>query len=151
MAYSEQLANRVRALLAGRDDVAERPMFGGLTFMVAGHMCCGVHGDELIVRLHPDDEDAALAPARTRDGLHRPADARVRDRRPRRTEGPGAATLGRPRGRARRDAPAQAAEAKGGPDMSEVRIGDDLRLDAPIDVVCTRSKTRRRTCVGIGS
>jgi TfoX N-terminal domain len=60
MAYSEPLADRVRALLGDRDDVAERPMFGGLTFMVAGHMCCGVHGDELIVRLHPDDEDAAL-------------------------------------------------------------------------------------------
>jgi TfoX N-terminal domain len=61
MAYSEPLANRVRAQLADRDDVDERPMFGGLTFMLGGHMCCGVHGDELIVRLHPDDEDAALA------------------------------------------------------------------------------------------
>src|SRR5919201_2022851 len=61
MAYSERLADRVRALLSDRDDVVERPMFGGLTFMVRGHMCCGVHGDELIVRLHPDDEEAALA------------------------------------------------------------------------------------------
>ena len=68
MAYSERLANRVRALLA------ERPMFGGLTFMVAGHMCCGVHGDELIVRLHRDDEDAALARphARAMDFTGRP-------------------------------------------------------------------------------
>ena len=61
MAYSEELADRVRALLSGRDDVAERPMFGGLTFMVGGHMCCGVHGGELIVRLDPDDEAEALA------------------------------------------------------------------------------------------
>jgi TfoX/Sxy family transcriptional regulator of competence genes len=61
MAYSEQLVNRVRALLSDRDDVDERPMFGGLTFMVGGHMCCGVHGDELIVRVHLDDEDGALA------------------------------------------------------------------------------------------
>jgi TfoX/Sxy family transcriptional regulator of competence genes len=61
MAYSEQLANRVRTLLSDHDDVDERRMFGGLTFMVGGHMCCGVHGDELIVRLHPDEEDAALA------------------------------------------------------------------------------------------
>jgi hypothetical protein len=36
-------------------------MFGGLTFMVGRHMCCGVHGNEFIVRLHADDEDAALA------------------------------------------------------------------------------------------
>jgi hypothetical protein len=61
VAYSEQLADRMRALLSDRDDVAERRMFGGLTFMVGGHMCCGVHGEELIVRLHPDDEDAALS------------------------------------------------------------------------------------------
>ena len=56
-----ELADRVRASLEGRDDVAARPMFGGLTFMVGGHMCCGVRGDELIVRLHPDDEAMALS------------------------------------------------------------------------------------------
>ena len=61
MAYSEQLADRVRGLLADRSDVEERPMFGGLTFMVRGHMCYGVHGEELVVRVHPDDERAALA------------------------------------------------------------------------------------------
>jgi TfoX N-terminal domain len=48
MPYSERLAERVRALLSIRHDVDERRMFGGLTFMVGGHMCCGVHGDELI-------------------------------------------------------------------------------------------------------
>ena len=53
MAYDPRLAGRVRTLLTDRGDVAERPMFGGLTFMVAGHMCCGVNKDELIVRLNP--------------------------------------------------------------------------------------------------
>jgi hypothetical protein len=74
MAYSEELADRVRALLKDRDDVAERPMFGGLTFMVGGHMCCGVHGDELIVRLHRDDEATALSRphARAMDFTTRP-------------------------------------------------------------------------------
>jgi TfoX/Sxy family transcriptional regulator of competence genes len=43
--------------LAGRNDVVEKPMFGGLTFMVAGNMCCGVHRNELILRL-----DAATEP-----------------------------------------------------------------------------------------
>lgn len=61
MAYDEGLAARVRALLADRTDVSERKMFGGLTFMVGGNMCCGVNGDELIVRLDPDREDEALA------------------------------------------------------------------------------------------
>jgi len=37
--------------LAGRLDVEEKPMFGGLTFMVAGNMCCGVKRDDLIIRL----------------------------------------------------------------------------------------------------
>lgn len=54
MAYDEKLAARIRSVLADRLDVCEQPMFGGLTFMVAGRMCCGVAGDELIVRLDPE-------------------------------------------------------------------------------------------------
>ena len=61
MAYDEHLAARVRALLAGRADVSERKMFGGLTFMVGGNMCCGVNKDELIVRLDPEREDDVLS------------------------------------------------------------------------------------------
>ena len=61
MAYDEPLAGRIRSLLADRADVREQRMFGGLTFMVAGNMCCGVHGNELIVRLDPDQEEDALA------------------------------------------------------------------------------------------
>jgi TfoX/Sxy family transcriptional regulator of competence genes len=60
MPYDQKLAARVRALLSARGDVAERPMFGGLTFTLRGHMCCGVNRDELIVRLDPAEEDAAL-------------------------------------------------------------------------------------------
>jgi hypothetical protein len=49
-------------------------MFGGLTFMVGGNMCCGVSGDELIVRLDPDREQEALASphARPMDFTGRP-------------------------------------------------------------------------------
>jgi TfoX/Sxy family transcriptional regulator of competence genes len=74
VAYDEKLAARVRALLADRKNVSERTMFGGLTFMVAGHMCCGVNDDELIVRLDPDREDDALAKphARPMDFTGRP-------------------------------------------------------------------------------
>ena len=61
MAYDEKLAARIRAILADHADVREQKMFGGLTFMVAGRMCCGVNGHELIVRLDPDREDKALA------------------------------------------------------------------------------------------
>jgi hypothetical protein len=64
----------VRRLLSDHPDVTERAMFGGLTFMVSGHMCCGVNRDELIVRLHPGDVDAALARphARPMDFTSRP-------------------------------------------------------------------------------
>ena len=66
MAYDEALAARVRGLLAERSEVREQRMFGGLTFMVRGHMCCGVHGDELIVRLDSADEADAFARPHTR-------------------------------------------------------------------------------------
>jgi hypothetical protein len=74
MAYDPKLAARIRALLSHRDDVSEWAMFGGLTFMVGGHMCCGVDKDELIVRLDPAEEDAALARphARSMDLTGRP-------------------------------------------------------------------------------
>ena len=74
MAYDERLADRVRELLAERTDVTERRMFGGLTFMVSGHMCCGINNDELILRLAPEAEEAALrAPhARPMDFTRRP-------------------------------------------------------------------------------
>jgi hypothetical protein len=74
MAYDEKLAVRVRRLLSERDDVTERAMFGGLTFMLGSDMCCGVNRNELIVRLHPDDETAALTRphARPMDFTRRP-------------------------------------------------------------------------------
>ena len=60
MAYDEALAQRVRQVLARRSDVEERRMFGGLCFMVAGRMCCGVHKSELILRLPVEQAGAAL-------------------------------------------------------------------------------------------
>lgn len=60
MAYDESLAQRVRRALTGRKDVVEKAMFGGLTFMVAGNMCCGVIRDELMIRLSPEATVADL-------------------------------------------------------------------------------------------
>src|ERR687898_941360 len=59
MAYDENLADRIRAALATTPDVSERKMFGGLAFLVAGHMACGIVGNDLMLRLG-DDADAAL-------------------------------------------------------------------------------------------
>ena len=61
MAYDEQLAERVRDALALREDVTERKMFGGIAFMLAGNLACGVLGDDLIVRVGPEEHERALA------------------------------------------------------------------------------------------
>ena len=60
MAYDKELADRIRDALGDRDDVEERKMFGGLAFMVAGHMAVGVVGTELMVRLGEQRAAAAL-------------------------------------------------------------------------------------------
>jgi TfoX-like protein len=61
VAFDETLAQRVRSLLDGQPDVTERRMFGGIGFLIAGNMCCGVYGDSLIVRLDRDQAEAMLA------------------------------------------------------------------------------------------
>lgn len=66
MAYDEELAARAREALAERVEVGERKMFGGLALMVDGHMCCGVIGDDLVVRLGEEGAEAALDEPHTR-------------------------------------------------------------------------------------
>ena len=61
MAYDETLAGRVREILAGIDgEVTERKMFGGLAFMLNGHMFTGIVGEELMLRLGEAGAEAAL-------------------------------------------------------------------------------------------
>ena len=60
MPYDEQLAERVRAVLAGQPGLTERKMFGGLAFMLAGNMCVGVENDRLMLRLGQDLYEEAL-------------------------------------------------------------------------------------------
>jgi len=61
MAYDDGLAQRIREVLDDRDDVSERRMFGGIAFMLGGNMCCGVVGDELMLRVGPDAYDACMS------------------------------------------------------------------------------------------
>lgn len=46
MAYSEQLADRIRQRLAHLPRVEEKKMMGGLVFMVDEKMCVGVSRDK---------------------------------------------------------------------------------------------------------
>ena len=62
MAYDEDLANRIRELIAGDPDVTEQRMFGGLAFLVGGNMAVGVSGQGgLMVRVAREDTDALVA------------------------------------------------------------------------------------------
>ena len=62
MAYDEDLANRLRDLLADEDGVTEKKMFGGLAFLVRGNMSVSASGKGgLLARIDPADTDAALA------------------------------------------------------------------------------------------
>ena len=61
MAYNEILAERVREIIARIDaEITERKMFGGLAFLLNGHMFTGIVGDELMLRLGEAGAEAAL-------------------------------------------------------------------------------------------
>ena len=66
MAYNERLAERIRGYFKGRKGVEEKRMFGGLCFMLNGHMCCGIEKDRLMIRVLPDRYEALLKKPRVR-------------------------------------------------------------------------------------
>lgn len=61
MAYDEGVAQRLREALEGRQEIREKKMFGGLAFLLDGNMCCGVVGEELMVRVGPEAYEEALS------------------------------------------------------------------------------------------
>ena len=67
MAYDADLAARVRELLAGERQVAEKAMFGRRMFMLQGKLAVGVAGDELMVRVGVDARHDALSQPQTRE------------------------------------------------------------------------------------
>ena len=75
MAYDEDLANRIRELIASEDGYTEQKMFGGIGFMIDGHMALGVSGEGGLM-IHCSKEEPRLSsPGPVRDRL-RCADAR---------------------------------------------------------------------------
>ncbi len=61
MAYDEDLAQRLRELLADEDAITEKEMFGGLAFLLHGHMSVSAsRNGGLLVRIDPGDTDACL-------------------------------------------------------------------------------------------
>jgi len=60
MSYDEKLAQRIREILSRRKDICEKQMFGGLALMLNGHMFCGIIQGDLMVRVGPEQYEAAL-------------------------------------------------------------------------------------------
>jgi len=60
MAYDEGVAERLRDVFDGRDDIVEKKMFGGIAFMHSGNICCGIVDDMLMARVGPDAYEEAL-------------------------------------------------------------------------------------------
>jgi TfoX/Sxy family transcriptional regulator of competence genes len=67
MAYDEELAERIRELVAGERGVAEQKMFGGLAFLVGGNMAIAASGQGgVLVRVDPDESDRLIASTNAR-------------------------------------------------------------------------------------
>jgi TfoX/Sxy family transcriptional regulator of competence genes len=62
MAYDEELANRIREVMASQDGVVEKRMFGGLAFLIGGNMSVSVSGQGgLLLRVDPEETESLLA------------------------------------------------------------------------------------------
>ena len=67
MAYDVELAERVRAVVAAEPALTEKRMFGGLAFLVHGHMAVAASSQGgLLLRVDPAEADSLLGPSVTR-------------------------------------------------------------------------------------
>jgi TfoX/Sxy family transcriptional regulator of competence genes len=65
MAYDEDLADRIRELLAGESDVTEQKMFGGLAFLIGGNMAVAASGQGgVLVHVEASESDRLAATTR---------------------------------------------------------------------------------------
>jgi TfoX/Sxy family transcriptional regulator of competence genes len=67
VAYDEELADRIRTLLAGEPRLTEKKMFGGLAFLVGGNMAVAASGQGgALVRVDPTRSDDLVAKTNAR-------------------------------------------------------------------------------------
>jgi TfoX/Sxy family transcriptional regulator of competence genes len=66
MTYDEQLADRLREILTGEPGLSERKMFGGLAFLVHGHLAVAASREGgLLLRADPDRTEELLGEPHT--------------------------------------------------------------------------------------
>ena len=64
VAYDEDLADRLRVLLATDHDVVEKKMFGGLAFLIGGNMAVSASGQGgMLLRCDPDETESLVQEA----------------------------------------------------------------------------------------
>lgn len=61
MAFDDVLATRVKECLADLPDISTKKMFGGLAFLTSGILTVGVYGDDLLVRIDPEQLETYVA------------------------------------------------------------------------------------------
>lgn len=67
MAYDEALAERIRGLIGNEPGLAEKKMFGGLSFLINGNMAIGASGQGgILVRVDPDESEALVSSSKAR-------------------------------------------------------------------------------------
>jgi hypothetical protein len=67
VAYDEDLAERIRVLVAGESGLTEKKMFGGLAFLIDGNMAIAASGEGgIMVRVDPDRSDELVASSKAR-------------------------------------------------------------------------------------
>lgn len=72
MAYDEELAYRLRELLADEPLLAEKAMFGGLAFLIGGHMAIAASGQGgVLVRVDPEQSDKLVATSKAERAVMR--------------------------------------------------------------------------------
>ena len=67
MPYDQELADRIRELIAGQSGVTEMKMFGGLAFLIGGNMAVAASGEGgILVRADPAASDELVASTNAR-------------------------------------------------------------------------------------
>ncbi len=67
MAYDEELAQRIRDLVADEAGLTEQKMFGGLAFLIGGNMAMAASGQGgLLVRVDPAESDSLVTDSHAR-------------------------------------------------------------------------------------
>jgi TfoX/Sxy family transcriptional regulator of competence genes len=67
VAYDEELADRIRELVADESELTEKKMFGGLSFLIGGNMAVAASGQGgVLVRVDPAQSDTLVATTNAR-------------------------------------------------------------------------------------